>query len=523
MALCWVQRLTGSDLSSLNGDSRLMTTPAIWKDEATLRALHLVQRDGSTIGKRLLADDVKSQPDNDAIFALYCGCLLWTGERPLAEQLLSERIALRPSASTYATLAVAQRMSDDKELSLESIKISGSIDESDYLYLRHASDIATVEGDDDTFERLMSLAEQLYPGDPWVYSKRITHSLARSHPDEARRILESAPDSFRTLSMFHHQWGMVYLHERNLESMEEQFRYAVAMSPETAQYWSYLSMALRHQSKFDEAISAADHALDLDPTSRFALETHLKAAERRGDKASAKSYAARLAASMPGIDNPRAREANKLVQEGNYKGAIAIHLKTLKDPDLSDFNRKSTENTLLFLYSLHGMWIDSRKLLTKLQSEQRVIGDRINVYLAETDFYEGVPGALDRLEAMASVDHPASTVLLALVRAYLKVGQREKLVQMVDRICLDTPPDVTALAHAVLALDQAGEQAMAHAMYETIRRRRPNLAALRYFEIGEAARFGDIDRARRLNRDLPSGERITLKSIIKAKIRKLFG
>ena len=64
---------------------------------------------------------------------------------------------------------------------------------------------------------------------------------------------------------------------------------------------------------------------------------------------------------------------------------------------------------------------------------------------------------------------------------------------------------------------------MAHAMYETIRRRRPNLAALRYFEIGEAARFGDIDRARRLNRDLPSGERITLKSIIKAKIRKLFG
>ena len=497
--------------------------PAVWKEEATLNALQLVQRDGSYVGKRVLADDLERFPDNEALFALYCGCLLWTGERERGHQMLLERVEAKRAAPTLAALAIAQRMANEKDEATDSIEASGAIDPDDYLYLRHGADLAVVEAADDRFDSLVSRAEALYPGDPWFYGQRITFCVARGRVEDARRILDAAPLSFKALSMYHHHWGSVFLHERNLEAMEEQYRYAVAASPENSQHWAYLSMAQRHLGKFHDAIVSADFALELDPTSRFALETHAKFAERNGDLAAAKKYEARIASSMPGIQNSEAHEANKRLRNGDVKGAISIHCRVLQDPKATLFNKKTAENCLMDIYSTHGYWRELRVLLDAMQAANKLSGARHAIYLAESDFQAGIPSALEQLEMIARETDPPGNVFLALIRAYLMTGNREKLLSTLDRVQKNLPSDPVPLVHALLALHNAGENALANTLFEELKRKRPNLTALRYYEIVQAAEQGDLHRARHLNRQMPDGERIKPKSVVRQILRGLFG
>lgn len=500
-----------------------METPAVWRDEATLKALRLVQRDGSTVGKRNLKADIERYPDNDALFALYCGCLLWTGDREMGHQKLIDRVGARPAAPTLAALAIAQRMANEKDEAAETIEAAGAIGPDDFLYLRHAADLAVVDANDDVFASLSARAQALYPDDPWFYGQRITFCVARERLDEARKLLETAPPSLKSLSMYHHHWGALFLHERNLEAMEEQYRYAVAASPENPQHWAYLSMSQRHLGKFADAIASADHALDLDPTSRFALETHAKVAQRSGDHASAKKYEEQIAASMPGIHNPEAREANRLLRAGDLKGAISLHNKVIRDPNTTLSNKKTAENCLLDIYASHGYWRDLRMLLNSMQSAGRLNGARHDAYLAEADVQDGISGALERLEMILLDSSPPGNVYPALVRVYLKSGDRQKLAAIVDRACTSLPPDPVPLVNALLALSSANEKSLADRLYEELRRKRPNLTALRYYEIGQAAEQGDLDRVRRLNQQMPAGERIRAKSILRQIIRRLFG
>ena len=79
------------------------------------------------------------------------------------------------------------------------------------------------------------------------------------------------------------------------------------------------------------------------------------------------------------------------------------------------------------------------------------------------------------------------------------------------------------VCRAMILLDNVGEKSMAQLLYSSVKRKRPTLAALKYYEFGEGLRQGDVAQAVRINKSMPADERITAKSVLIAKARKLLG
>ena len=502
---------------------RDLSVPEIWKDEFTLAALDINQREGSCVGKRKLAPMVEQNSNNDAILALYCGCLLWTGERDRAFQVLTERLKQRESASVLATLALAQRMEGDDDKATETISIAQSVDPYDYLYLRHGSDLALVRGDTEAWEELVSAAEALYPDDIWVYAKRITAAYVKGDCKEARRILESAPDRFKSSASYHYNSGMIFLKDRDLEHAAEQFQFAVAMEPESPQYWANLCMVHRHCGRFEQAEQAANFALELDPTNRMALENQKKLAERKGDNAKVKYWEERLSSAIPTLGNPRAQEATQCVRDGNYKKAIGLHKANLDDPKVSLVYKLGSQKTLLSLFSQHEMWTDTRELINRLSPEMTASDVEIQIYRAELEYFEGDHGAVDRLEALVISNQAVGYGHPVLTRIYLKSKQRDRLVSLIDHLCQHLTWQIGVAVTIIIALDQAGERELAEKLYQSVSKKNSRIPALKYYELGRAMQQGDFPGAKQINQELPPGERITVKSVIKSKIKKFFG
>ena len=114
-------------------------------------------------------------------------------------------------------------------------------------------------------------------------------------------------------------------------------------------------------------------------------------------------------------------------------------------------------------------------------------------------------------------------MFLALIRAYLMTGNRERLLSALDRVQTNLPSDPVPLVHALFALHNAGENTLANTLFEELKRKRPNLTALRYYEIVQDAEQGDLNRARHLNQQMPDGERIKPKSVVRQILRGLLG
>lgn len=61
----------------------------------------------------------------------------------------------------------------------------------------------------------------------------------------------------------HNKAGLHYLHERDPSTAEAEFRQAVAVDPDNAMFYNNLGIALSRQQRYEEALAAYRHAVDL--------------------------------------------------------------------------------------------------------------------------------------------------------------------------------------------------------------------------------------------------------------------
>lgn len=439
-----------------------MTTPRSLSP-AVAEARAAVQRHGTVGSIPHLQDLWAKHPDEPDIEAYIFLGRLWQGEAETVEALVRQRIGAQPTPGYLgAGSIIAQYLGDLDAVTFRS-KLGNELDADHFLMLWSEIQRYQMLGETAKAMALCERSLEIYPEDPEVFAATITATKMGSSTQEAKALLESAPDWFKKSGEWQAKMGTFALADRQLTIAEEHFRLAVADHPSSSIGWAHLAMALRFQGKVAEAEQAADIALGINPRMPIALMQKAALAADRGQTAEANEFKQRAAVAIPALaDQQKLQAALELKRKADTKGSIR-QLRELADHGSAPVRATARRILIELLYSEDRI-AEARAELEKtpesFRQDEAFLLDDARLKLKEGRDAEAT-GVFDIL-----IQSPTSdpTTFAPYLRHLYDKGEKEKLQAVADlaeqRLLARTGTPSQG-AHLVTVLETIGEEARA--------------------------------------------------------------
>jgi tetratricopeptide (TPR) repeat protein len=307
--------------------------------------------------KPIIASLCEIHANDASLYAFHALSLMWTGDYEGTDVVLNPWLEGSPSASILAVLAEIQLIRGQKDLAKASAAQAREQNPDDYLYLRTAYSLATVDKEFPTARAILRRSMELYPTDPDVFGSETTLLQAAGRLEELQTHLDESPQWFKGTAQYHACRGRLSFSRHDLPKMEMEFQQAVAMCPESSSYWGYLALSQMHQSKFPEAERSAQFAVEINPKNPLALRALSKACAARGDKAAAADFEKRASEAIPAMKtSAKGFAAGELLGRGDVNGALRV----LREQAASDsgIGAASAKRMILGLLIQHRRWAE---------------------------------------------------------------------------------------------------------------------------------------------------------------------
>lgn len=409
-------------------------------------------------------------PEDPTLRALCALPLMWTGRKDEARQELATALAgagdLGPAFALQAEFLCMEAKYEKAE---ESLSEAERRSPEHWTTLRAATAYYSVLGNN---ERAYGYAERGRLRDPdgaGGWSQAYSICLQLGDAERAAALLEEASPAVRASVSYKVALGRVALRDKDLLEAERIFREAVAQQPESATAWSELARALSFQGKLDEAVEAANFALEINPEGVIALGVLSRVAEARGDVAKAAALRQRAAEALPALAfTTRMQAATSLHRKGDRRSALAQYEEM--EREANPFWQQNLRALQVPIQIELRQWDALERLLERMAGDPDRFENK-TVGRAALMRHRG-----DRAGAVAELNRGLErfgrqpALLQALFEVLHEDGRQAELDEQVRAVLADPPHIPSGCAQLSMTLDRIGRKEDARALLDRARR-----------------------------------------------------
>lgn len=226
---------------------------------------------------------VELEPDCGFSHYLYGQALgaLGKHDEALAELRRAEDLGCS-LAELYSSIGYSLHMKGDVEGALESYRLALHMDPDDTITCFNYSRALVAQGKYQAARRVLEDAVEVDPEDEetWIALGEVYEDLSDWNKalDAYERALDLVPDSLEARCLVGHCCLML----GRLDQAEWEYRQVIQDEPADGDAWAGLGEVLIAQERYHEALVACNRALEVEPTSPYALSGYVSACEHLG-------------------------------------------------------------------------------------------------------------------------------------------------------------------------------------------------------------------------------------------------